>query len=67
MFFLLKDVKCEISMFCYAKRAEIFLIDICTNLCTVAFLIDEYLSRSVEFLTRDKNILHVAFSLIVAE
>ena len=36
----------QISMFCNAKRAEIYLI--CVKLCAVAFLIDEYLSRNVE-------------------
>ena len=36
----------QISMLCNAKRAEIYLI--CVKLCTVAFLIDEYLSRNVE-------------------
>ena len=55
----------QISMFFNAKRAEIYLI--CVKLCTVTFLIDEYLSRKLNLLTMDKNIFHVAFSLIVAE
>ena len=54
-------------MFCDAKRAEICLLDICVKLCTIVFLTDEYLSHNVESLTRDKNILHGAFSLIVTE
>ena len=37
-------------MFCNAKRAEIYLINICVKICAIAFMIDrdEYSSRNVE-------------------
>ena len=46
----------QISMFCNAKRAEIYLV--CVKLCTAACLLDEYLSCNVESFNQGQE--HIA-------